>query len=683
MIKTADSCPHSVLSMNYCLNPSCPQPDDPGHTQFCQNCGAKLWLRDRYRAIRLLGRGGFSRTFLGVDQFQPQPLNCVIKQFYLPPEYAADPENARRANNLFEREGLSLRELGQHSQIPELLDEFAEDDQQYLVLEYIDGNNLEEELWAKGVFNEAKIRHVLSDLLSILEFMHDRQLIHRDIKPDNIIHRSSDDQMVLVDFGATKLITATAFLKRGTHIGTEDYTAPEQQLHGRATYASDIYSLGVTCIHLLTQMPPRNLLDTATDEWIWERYTHPPISPGLAQILNKMLALIPALRYATAGEVLADLQNLGEIVEGSDTIEPEEITESDPEMLAPLDQSTGLSPLSQKSPDLPLVWTSPSGGVSSATTQFLSWRCVQTLTASSQHKQSGGINTLVLSPAGQIMLSGNANGSIGIWHLQTGILLSALTGHEAAVSAIGISRDGKFLASGSEDATIKIWNLASQRLLHTLKGHTAAVTAVAFSAGAGILVSSGEDESLKFWSLNSRTALYSLSAHAGGVNAVTFNPDGAWFASTGNDKLVKLWELATGRLLHTLPGHVDRVLPIAFSPDGLNLASGSADQTIRLWSLRAGAQISDTQPINLLQGHTASVLALAFSPDAKLLASGGGDRTINLWTWKTRELSQKLKGHEGCVRAVAFSADSQLLVSGSEDGTIKLWRRPQQSVRKS
>ena len=183
--------------MSYCLNPNCPSADsNPMDAEVCHSCGSKLLLMGRYRALKLIGQGGFGRTFLAVDESEPSKPRCVIKQF-LP--QAQGPNNARKAAELFEQEAVRLETLGKHPQIPQFLAHFEPDNRQYLVQEFIDGANLAQVLHAEGAFSETQIRDLLKSLLPVVEFIHAHNVIHRDIKPENIIRRS-DGQWVLVDF---------------------------------------------------------------------------------------------------------------------------------------------------------------------------------------------------------------------------------------------------------------------------------------------------------------------------------------------------------------------------------------------------------------------------------------------------------------------------------------------------
>ncbi len=297
--------------MSYCLNPHCPKPENPTGTNFCVTCGSKLLLKERYRTIRPLGQGGFGKTYLAVDEDKPSHPRCVIKQFF---PQAQGTNTVQKAAELFTQEAMRLDELGKHPQIPELLAYFSQDSQQYLVQEFIDGRDLAHELASNGAFNEAQVRSLLNDLLPVLQFVHQHQVIHRDIKPENIIRRTSlskggtggIDQLVLVDFGASKVATGTALARTGTAIGSAGYAAPEQSL-GRAFFASDIYGLGVTCIHALTQMHPFDLFDSSENSWIWRQALKSPVSAALGHILDKMLEYAINHRYQSAAEVLSDL----------------------------------------------------------------------------------------------------------------------------------------------------------------------------------------------------------------------------------------------------------------------------------------------------------------------------------------------------------------------------------------
>ncbi|MGD1712370.1 protein kinase domain-containing protein [Dapis sp. BLCC M172] len=330
--------------MSYCFNPICKNPQNSPKAEICQNCNSPLLLipqeietkkiipsvdnnstitnQSHYRILKLIGYGGFGRTFLAVDEANTPEKVCVIKQFFpqnknyhqnYPPsseKISGSRElqvktTSEKAVELFQQEAQQLKTLGSHPQIPKLFKYFQQDEQQYLVQEYIEGKNLAQELAEKGVFTEAKIRELLNDLLPVLQFVHKSQVIHRDIKPENIIRRTTG-KLVLVDFGAAKLVEKKGLPQTGTIIGSAAYTAPEQ-LMGKAVFASDLYSLGVTCIHLLTQVSPFDLFDSRNSKWVWRDYLKVSVSEELGRILDKMLQGATNRRYHSAVAIMRHL----------------------------------------------------------------------------------------------------------------------------------------------------------------------------------------------------------------------------------------------------------------------------------------------------------------------------------------------------------------------------------------
>ncbi len=292
-----------------CLNPNCQHPQNPDGTNFCISCGTGLvvLLRNRYRIIKPIGSGGFGRTYLAedVDKLDEQ---CVVKQ--LAPQVQGS-WALQKATELFYQEAKRLQQLGEHPQIPTLFAYFKEGNYLFLVQQFILGQNLLEELGQQGIFSEQKIQKLLRNLLPILQSVHSQQVIHRDIKPENIIRRQSDKKLVLIDFGVAKHATATVAAKPGTTIGSFGYAAIEQMQGGEAYPASDLYSLGATCFHLLTGINPWSLWQTQGYSWVqnWQMHLQYPISKELEQVLSKLLHIDRQLRYQSADEVLRALNS--------------------------------------------------------------------------------------------------------------------------------------------------------------------------------------------------------------------------------------------------------------------------------------------------------------------------------------------------------------------------------------
>jgi serine/threonine protein kinase, bacterial len=295
--------------MSYCLNPACDSPENLSQAERCRACGSKLLLRDRYRVLQALGQGGFGATFLSKDEALPGSPYCVIKQ--LRPA-ATSPHVMQMARELFEREANTLGKVGNHPQVPRLLDYFEANSEFYLVQEYISGSTLQQEVKRSGPFSEAGVKQFLSEVLPMLHYIHNHQVIHRDIKPANLIRRSQDRKLVLIDFGAVKdqvnperlgASEQTALTQYA--IGTPGY-APPEQMAMRPVYASDIYALGVTSIYLLTGKSPKDMeYDPGTGEILWRDQVH--ISDHLTDVLKKMLEVSVRHRYQNSTEVLRAL----------------------------------------------------------------------------------------------------------------------------------------------------------------------------------------------------------------------------------------------------------------------------------------------------------------------------------------------------------------------------------------
>ena len=218
-------------------------------------------LNNRYQTIQVLGAGGFGETFLAEDTYMPSRRRCVIKQ--LKP-VANDPQMYQLIQQRFQREAATLESLGEGSdQIPSLHAYFFENEHFYLVQEWIQGQTLSAKVASVGPLSETVVREILVSLLLVLEYVHSKGIIYRDIKPDNIIVRESNGKPVLIDFGAVKETMITPVNTHGkiTHsivIGTPGFMSPEQAT-GRPIYASDLYSLGMTAIYLLTGLLPQEM----------------------------------------------------------------------------------------------------------------------------------------------------------------------------------------------------------------------------------------------------------------------------------------------------------------------------------------------------------------------------------------------------------------------------------------
>ncbi|MDG2991622.1 AAA-like domain-containing protein [Candidatus Synechococcus calcipolaris G9] len=269
-------------------------------------------LGSRYQVIRVLGAGNFGQTFLAEDIHRPGRAKCVVK--YLRPA-RTDASFLPLARSLFQREAQTLERLGSHDQIPRLLAYFDEDAEFYLVQDFIEGHVLRTELPPGCSWSEADVIDLLRDGLKILQFVHKCGVIHRDIKPDNLIRRQNDHKLVLIDFGAVKQMrvsiaggTLTGDTAVNTiAIGTPGYMPPEQA-QGRPRPCSDLYALGMIGIQALSGENPLQLPQDAYGCWNWR--TQGKVSDRLVQILNRLVHPSVFERYATAEEALGALDQV-------------------------------------------------------------------------------------------------------------------------------------------------------------------------------------------------------------------------------------------------------------------------------------------------------------------------------------------------------------------------------------
>ncbi|BAZ04229.1 protein kinase domain-containing protein [Calothrix sp. NIES-3974] len=268
-----------------------------------------MLLNSRYRVIQTLGGGGFGDTFLAEDTQMPSRRRCVVK---LLKPITNNPQIYQLVQERFGREAAILEELGgKNEQIPNLYAYFESDGQFYLVQEWIEGVTLSKLVRDQGILNEDQVREILVQILPVLEYVHQQHIIHRDIKPDNIILRKQDGKPVLIDFGAVRESMGTVVNSQGNPtssivIGTPGYM-PSEQAAGRPIYSSDLYSLGMTAIYLLTGKIPQELAtDPQTGEIIWQEFA-PHLHPEFVAILNKSIAYHPRDRFSSAQAMQAAL----------------------------------------------------------------------------------------------------------------------------------------------------------------------------------------------------------------------------------------------------------------------------------------------------------------------------------------------------------------------------------------
>ncbi len=267
-------------------------------------------LGARYKVLAVLGYGGFSETYTAVDTQRPGNPICVVKRLHI---VSDDPQAHQLAHRLFLSEANTLERLGQHSQIPRLLAHFETPSSFYLVEEMVQGATLKEELSSRQPKSQAWVMNFLLDLLPIIAYVHNQGVIHRDVKPSNLIRRAGDGRLVLIDFGSVKEISnqladTDVHVTSTIGIGTKGYM-PSEQSAGMPRFNSDLYAIGVTAIEALTGTTPFKLDYDDRGELIWQ-YLVPDLHEALGNIISKLVRYDFSQRYENAEDVLKALREI-------------------------------------------------------------------------------------------------------------------------------------------------------------------------------------------------------------------------------------------------------------------------------------------------------------------------------------------------------------------------------------
>ncbi len=530
------------------------------------------------------------------------------------------------AGHRFRLEAEQLAQLGQHPQIPQLLEVIDNTQGQFLVQEYVPGPNLEQ-LLQTHLCSEADVRQLLQDILPVLQFIHDQQVIHRDIKPANLIMPPHPRPVVLVDFGASKsLHLQESVPQTGTIIGSAGYAAPEQTL-GKAVFASDIYSLGLTCLHLLTGLHPFDLYSIGEDGLVWRPFLPSPVSPALGRLLDRMVNRSLKERYTSARQVLADLRWAGPRV-GSPSIPQEP----------------------ERHPIAPQSWQRAF------------------ILESGRHS----VSALAFSPNGRALAGATTDGTVYLWDMANGERLYRCgasfgpwgIGHRGQVTGMVFSPDGQRLITGDEKGQLIEWNLAQHRQRHRLPLTPWRVSAMLLTADGKTLVVGSGDGRIYLCRLDQDYRSTVLIHHQDCITALALGPRGETLVSASSDRTIRFWSLPTGYLSHTVTTSTNLITALAGHPEDDRVVSGDQSGQVQLWS----PEILGDQ----LRQFTSPVTTLALSPDGQWLGIGLGNGQISVLRlpWQGRQ-EDLVAGWP--VHSLAFSPNSRIMVSGSSDGMVQAW----------
>ncbi|MEH2117047.1 serine/threonine-protein kinase [Nostoc sp.] len=616
----------------------------------------------RYIIESQLGEGGIGITYLARNQQNQLRVIKTLKEEIL--NHPAWILHRNKLRQDFRDEAVRLA-VCHHPHIVQIETIFDEGNLPCMVMEYIEGEDLGQYLRRMGVLSEAEALLYIRQIGDALTLIHSKGLLHRDLKPRNIMIRIDKSEAVLIDFGIAREFIPN-MIQRHTVYRTPGFAPPEQYESEapRGEYI-DIYALAATLYNLLTAVIP-----TSADDRRHNINLEPPqyFNPNISNRVNQAIICGMDLESTYRPQSVQEWLDLL----GSDT--GKNVVLVTHEVVKPL----------RLKPPPPVVLNQHN------------WQCIQTLKG-----HSSMVHAIAISPNGQLIASGSNDHTIKLWQVGTGKLVRQLgrwsSGHSSMVHSVAFTpispnlsyqgESGKsakvaelnwgILASGSWDNTIKLWDVNTGKEIRTLVGHANWVNSVTFSPDGKFLASGSADCTIKLWQVHTGIEIQTLIGHSDSVSSVAYSPtmpttnskDRLLVASGSNDYTIKLWQVYTARNISTLLGHSFFVNCIAFSQDGEIIASGSGDNTIKLWHVNTGREI------RTLIGHSDSVWSVAFSQNGELLASGSWDNTIKLWHVNSGREISTLTGHSNYVRCVAFSPNGQTLVSGGDDDTIKIWRR--------
>lgn len=624
-----------------------------------------------FSVVELIGRGGMGIVLKGLDV-------CLQRHVAIK---VLDPQVAKNeiAIERFCREARAAAAVTHENVVAVHQVEYDEaKDLPYLIMQYVAGETLQDRLDREGALELTEILRIGMQTASGLAAAHAQGLIHRDVKPGNILLEQGTGQVRLTDFGLARATEDVKLTQTGFVAGTPLYMAPEQAQGEKVDHRTDLFSLGSVLYAMCTGRPPFAgstpfvVLKSVTEQTPKPvREINPAIPEWLEDVIERLHAKKPDERWQSAAELAALFrQKLVEV-----------------QAAAPGKQTPSLPVRALGSRRLTrgmLIWARIGQGLTAllvllAITELLGWTRLLNRpgaadgVVSPQHLKtlvanSGPIWTTAFSPDGKTLLMGIDDGTIKVWDVDSGRVKSTINAHNGPVWSVAFTREGDRFASGGDDGA-KLWDAATNKEVLTFP-HDSGVRAVAFSPNAERLVTGTRNGKILLWHTRKRTLLEKIQAHTGNVTSLDYSRDGTTIASASSDKTIKLWNAENAQEQLVLQGHAGGVYSVAIAPDGKTIASGSWDRTVRLWNGDTGNQL------RVLSGHAQPIWSVAFAPDGATLASAGEDHTVRVWDTGTGREITTLRGHSSTVHSVVFSRGGDMIASGGRDGAVLLWRAP-------
>ena len=606
-----------------------------------------------YQLLDVIGEGGMGTVYKAVDLNRQRPVALKVVN----PALLSDPDIMMR----FERE-IRAAAILNHPNIVCVHDAGESNGWHYLAMEYVEGIDLEQLVGQAGYLAVARACDYIRQAALGLEHAHEHGIVHRDIKPPNLIVSRTDGVVKILDMGLARLLDPTTSehsalrTHAGAFLGTADFVAPEQALDARhADHRADIYSLGCTLYYLLTgavPFPGGTVLEKL-DRHGWDTpipvtALRPEIPTAVGNVVAKLMAKRPEARYPSAGiaaSALAAFSTPSGVL-AANAATPTTATGSD---LSPLDE-VPLSPLPADpaaigewgcwkghtasvvgvafTPDCRQVFSAGQDGV------VLCWDVATGNEVARWNACRQGLIGMAVGPTGRRVVAAGMDRVVRVWDAEAGMEIFAWPDTVHNIRSLALSGNGRYLLTGMDDGTVRLWYAGSAKEVRRFEGHKDAVLCVAFSQDSSRFISGGEDHSLRLWDINSGRELrpggeWFAEARRAPVNTIALSPHGRRAVSGGAEHGLYLWDVRTGRRLAKFDGHRGWIYSAVFAPNGRQLLSASGDKTVRFWD------INSRRELICFTGHNDRVTSVALSPDARLAVSGGLDKTVRLWRFPT------------------------------------------------
>ncbi|HVX60016.1 MAG TPA: serine/threonine-protein kinase [Pirellulales bacterium] len=614
----------------------------------------------QFDVMRVLGRGGMGVVLEAFDSRLQRHVAIKV----LDPELAGDALSQQR----FCREARAAASIT-HENIVAVhqVEKSADDGPAYLVMQLVAGESLEQRLDRQQPLSLRDIVRIGMQASHGLAAAHAQGLIHRDIKPGNILLETPHDRVKLTDFGLARVSHDVKLTQSGFVSGTPLYMSPEQALGEETDPRSDLFSLGAVLYEMCTGQPPFSgssplaILRQIVDEKHRPlKEANPAIPDWLAHTVDRLLAKKPADRIPTAAQLAelfdfewALLKTTSEDVPTVCQVAARKRTLRNRWIAA----GVGATFLALGLLGGSLLGNRSASGVAAVS----SAEPVAVFSAN-----AGTVWSLAFDPTSSAVAMAVEDGSIRLWDQKTSNIKSTFEAHRGIIWATRFSHDGKLLATAGDDGLIKLWDPARSEPIKVFE-HPNAVRGLALARDDQKLFAGDRQGGLRLWSVDSDKPL-AEAKQPGAVYAVAISPDGQTLATAGSEKVVRLWNAET--LLQRLPleGHSGQVHALSFNHDGRRLASAGWDKMVRIWDAGNG------QLIKSWPGHEGDIWAVAYSPDGSKLATSGHDGAVKVWNAETGELLAVYLGHKLAVHSIAFNPDGTLLASGGRDGAMRIWK---------